>query len=298
MSSETHRKILRSFLFWVIAVVFTLTIAYVQSATGPTYPISGKVNLGSETIGYNLKRTHELTDGKPEQWDMPIEIEIGNLSVEGIVLWKRYKYDEPLRNISMRHEGGFLRAGLPYQPPAGKLEYRVVLRRDADEIIIPEEEPVVTRFKGDIPLWALLPHIFFMFFGLLFAARTALSAVFSSRIETIVWVTMSLFVIGGLFFGPVVQKCAFGAYWTGWPLGDDWTDNKTLLMVLAWIPALWLTRKKQANRARICAIVAMAVTFAVYMIPHSMHGSEIDYNTVNQDSLKVEPSSSAVSLDS
>ena len=34
-----------------------------------------------------------------------------------------------------------------------------------------------------------------------------------------------------------VQKAAFGAYWTGFPFGYDLTDNKTVLMWLAWVLA-------------------------------------------------------------
>ena len=48
---------------------------------------------------------------------------------------------------------------LPSQPPAGKLEYSVVLSSPAGPVRVPEGEPLVMRFKGDVPallLWQWL----------------------------------------------------------------------------------------------------------------------------------------------
>jgi hypothetical protein len=41
-----------------------------------------------------------------------------------------------------------------------------------------------------------------------------------------------------MILGPVVQKFAFGEYWTGFPFGTDLTDNKTLIAFIGWIIAL------------------------------------------------------------
>jgi len=84
-------------------------------------------------------------------------------------------------------------------------------------------------------------------------------------------------IIGGFIFGPLMQKFAFGEYWTGIPFGYDLTDNKTLIAVLAWAFALWHGSKKKNSRA--VFIFAMVATLAVYLIPHSVLGSELDRNT-------------------
>ena len=77
---------------------------------------------------------------------------------------------------------------------------------------------------------------------------------------------------------PGGQKYAFGVYWSGWPLGSDWTDNKLAFMVLAWLIALILSVRKQ-TLARVFVVVALLVTLTVYLIPHSMGGSTLDYST-------------------
>jgi hypothetical protein len=84
---------------------------------------------------------------------------------------------------------------------------------------------------------------------------------------------------GGFVLGPVVQKFAFGAYWTGWPFGGDWTDNKTLAALVAWLVA-WAICRWWPRFQRPAVLFAAIVMFAVYLIPHSIHGSELDWEEV------------------
>jgi hypothetical protein len=71
-----------------------------------------------------------------------------------------------------------------------------------------------------------------------------------------------------------VQKYAFGAYWTGFPLGGDLTDTKILFVFCFWLAAFFLRR-----RSRWWTIAATVLMVAVYLIPHSILGSELDYKT-------------------
>jgi hypothetical protein len=89
--------------------------------------------------------------------------------------------------------------------------------------------------------------------------------------------------IGGLVLGPIVQKHAFGAYWTGWPFGEDLTDNKTLAMWVAWVVAVAVLgrRREPGDRvARSAVVGACLVMIAVYLVPHSLRGSQLDYGKV------------------
>jgi hypothetical protein len=81
-------------------------------------------------------------------------------------------------------------------------------------------------------------------------------------------------VIGGLVFGPIIQKYAFGKLWTGVPFGFDLTDNKTLLSIIFWIAAFFLKKK-----SKYWIVAAAALMIIVYLIPHSMLGSELDPKT-------------------
>jgi hypothetical protein len=88
--------------------------------------------------------------------------------------------------------------------------------------------------------------------------------------------TVALLFAGGFVLGPLVQKFAFGVAWAGFPAGSDLTDNKTLIAFLFWIVALVAGRK--GRPARPFVIAASLVTLLIFLIPHSLRGSELDYS--------------------
>ena len=91
------------------------------------------------------------------------------------------------------------------------------------------------------------------------------------------WTSIFLF-FGGMILGPVVQKFAFGEFWTGIPFGIDLTDNKTLIAMIAWLLALWKAKNEKSGRYWV--IAAAIILLAVYSIPHSTLGSELNYETM------------------
>ena len=155
--------------------------------------------------------------------------------------------------------------------------YFIRLRSDAEVALVPAREPVVIRFKGDVPAAILIVHIVAMFGAMLCSTRAGLEA-FSedARPRQLVICTLALLAAGGLILGPVVQKYAFDAYWTGLPWGSDLTDNKTLIAFIAWIIAFVGLRSQR--RRRFWIFFASLVTLLVFLIPHSIFGSELDYS--------------------
>lgn len=259
----------KSILFWIISFLLMGSLAVYQRLTGPTHPARGSVTLAGETIKFKLLRSHE-TDA-----DAPVKIEVTNQEVTGNVIYKRLKVEEDWVSLSMVRQGNELIAYLPAQPPAGKLEYFVELTSQGQTVQL-EEDAVVIRYKGRVPPFVLIPHIFFMFFAMLFSLRTGIEAIVKGPELLRYTILTTLFlVIGGALLGPVVQKYAFGAYWTGWPFGHDLTDNKTLIALLGWVIAWNRIRKNPAKRGWV--IAAAIILIAVYLIPHSVLGSELDY---------------------
>ena len=115
-----------------------------------------------------------------------------------------------------------------------------------------------------------------MFFAMLFSSRAGIEAIAKGpNIKSYTFYTLIFLTIGGMLLGPVVQKFAFGEYWTGWPFGEDLTDNKTLFAFIGWLVAYILIRKD--SKKGYWAIIAAVLLLAVYLIPHSMFGSELDY---------------------
>ncbi|HPG38725.1 MAG TPA: hypothetical protein PLP19_14385 [bacterium] len=267
---------LRNLLFWVLAIIITLASAVYQRKTGPTWPASGSALLDSSRIDYVFTRSHSTSAGQP------VTVAAPDTAMFGDLVYRRYKTNDNWTYIPLARQGDSLKAILPAQPPAGKLEYYIVIHKANSVISLPQNETIVTRFKGDVPAWALVPHILCMFFGMLFSTRTGLEALKpKGNLQTYTIITLVLLALGGMVMGPIVQKYAFGAYWTGFPLGYDLTDNKTLIAVLAWLLALVAVLKKSRIRGWIFA--ASFITLVIFMIPHSMRGSELDYAALDAE---------------
>jgi hypothetical protein len=264
----------RTAWLWLVALLVTLAAARYQHVTGPTYPLSGRVQLGGGTIGYTLERSH----GGPT--DQPVEIAAADPVVKGLLEWKRYGTTDPLQAARMRREGGKLVGVLPHQPPAGKLLYRVRLERGTERVLVPQRQAVVTRFKGDVPPWVLVPHIVVMFAAMLLSTRTGLEAFNPQpRFKRLADWTLALLLVGGFVLGPMVLRYAFGTWWTGFPVGDDPTDNKTLAALLVWIVAAVAVRRARRPGGWVAA--AAILMLVVFLIPHSIAGTELDYSKLD-----------------
>jgi len=257
-------------VLWLLAVLLTLAVAVFQRMTGPSWPVRGTSLLAGSEQRYRLPRSH------PGDGDLVVRIAVQN-GTTGRLLWRRYPTGEPFRVVPMARQGDRLTAAVPHQPPAGKVEYRVILARSGEELVLPPDGTAVARFRGSVPALVLIPHILAMFGGMLVATRALLEALAGpgDGARGQVLASAALLVLGGLILGPVVQKFAFGAYWTGWPLGTDLTDTKTLVAVLAWLPATVALWRRHAGRALV--VFGWLVMMGVFLIPHSMFGSQLDW---------------------
>lgn len=261
-------------LKWSLALIITLSAAVYQRMTGPTYPIRGEFEPGNQKYNYKLPRSHEGPGG------MPVNLVIRDTSYSAVVMYKKFKIQEDWKHIPMRRRGDTLMAELPHQPPAGKLEYFVKIKNNGDQWNIPEKNTAVTRFKGAVPAGFLRPHVLFMFLAMFMSNLSALEAIAKGkRILTYTLFTSAFLFLGGMILGPIVQKFAFGAFWTGVPFGWDLTDNKTLLAMIGWGIALFQVWRGQPVQKRWWVIAAAVILLLVYTIPHSTMGSELNYET-------------------
>ena len=260
-------------LIWILAVVVTLGAAYYQRKTGPTHPRDEVVTLNGKSYKIRLLRSHG------GESDMPVEVVIPDASVSGKIVYKRFPTAEPWDTVLMERAGDTLKALLPHQPPAGKLAYRLLLQTASGSVQVPAGDPVVTRFKGEVPATILIPHILFMFLAMLLSTLAGLMALWKiPAYRKYSYITLVLLLIGGGILGPLVQLHAFGALWTGIPFGWDLTDNKTLIAVVFWVFAVLVIRRKDRYWA---VVLAALVLILVYSIPHSMFGSTYNYDTGN-----------------
>jgi hypothetical protein len=262
---------LKKVLLWVLAVIISLSAMFYQRMTGPTYPKKYVVSYQNEDIRFSLPRSN---NGRPG--DYPVEIQLPE-SFSAKLIWRLFPTENPWDTLVMERRGETLSTSLPHQPPAGKIEYHLELIADGQAINMNDDTNVVIRFRDDVPAWALLPHVLMMVLTVIWSMATILFALANlPQYKKYTGITIIFLFIGGFILGPIVQKYSFGQFWTGWPFGDDLTDNKTLFAMIAFLVA-WFLRKKSYGRW--LSVGAAVVMLAIYLIPHSMNGSELDVET-------------------
>lgn len=259
----------RTYHIWLLAILITVASAVYQRLTGPTYPKHYVTLLNGKGISVTLDRAHG------GEGDHPVTVETNDETIKGSIEWKRYNTDDAFTPVPMTYSNGVLSAGLPHQPPAGKLQYKIILT-DGKETFTAS---TVIRFRGDVPAAVLLLHIAFMFGGMLLSTRTGLEVfVKEPRFTRLTGLSFIFLTIGGMILGPLVLNYAFNEWWTGFPFGNDITDNKTLVAFIVWLAALIAVRKSKNPKRWILA--ASVITLLVFLIPHSLWGTELDYNTM------------------
>jgi hypothetical protein len=269
MADARRRRAPGSALLWAAAGLITLSAAAWQWWTGPSRPKQGEAVISGETVPYRFLRSG--ISGEPLRVAITAPEEF-----TGTLRWRRHPGEEPFGGITMLRDGEELFGLLPHQPPAGRLEYSLVLAGPSGLTRIPAEGPVVMRFRGRVPPTLLIPHIGILFLSMLIGVRAGLGALWV-RPETFLLsrVTLAGITVGGMILGPIVQKFAFDAFWRGWPLGGDPTNDKTLVLWLAWVVAVLAvaaTRDKTDRFARTLVVAAAVVTTFVSLVPQSLRG--------------------------
>ncbi|MEN8117203.1 MAG: hypothetical protein ABFS16_09505 [Bacteroidota bacterium] len=262
---------MKKLFYWLLAILITFSAIIYQRITGPTHPKRVKATIENQEYKLKLIRSHGGTS------DCEIELSMPDPKISGFLEYKKYPTNDEWTRIELKREKENLLGYLPNLPPAGKYEYKITLTDGEQLYLLNKGEPVLIRFKGNVPGSILIPHIFLMFFAMLLGNLAGIMAIFRhNKYRIYTRLTLIALFIGGLVFGPWVQWYAFGEAWTGVPFAWDLTDNKTLVAFLFWLLAFVMNCKKERP---VYTIVASIVMLVVYSIPHSMYGSQLDPET-------------------
>ena len=280
---------IRKIVLWLCAFVITITAAIYQRMTGPTYPLKIQAAVNGQMYELRLVRSLAL-DERPE-----VKLSIDDTTASALLFFRRYPSDEPYRSASFEYQTypvtsfimnrifgieedkGFF-ASIPQQPAAGKIQYYFQVTDNNGTKTYMEQDPVILRFKGSVPSAILIPHVLIMFMAMMLSTLAGLYALTGiSRFRLYTLLTLILLAAGGMILGPLVQQYAFGQLWTGIPFGWDLTDNKTLIAFLGFLAAVLGNRKKVRPWLTILAAILLLIIFS---IPHSLLGSELNYESV------------------
>ena len=256
---------MKKFAYWLFAIVITLILSIYQRVTGPTHPKRVSVELDGGSYKLKLPRSGVQHDEMLTLKGIPSE-------AKAQLHYRRYPTSNEYTTVDFLWKDNEWQAALPVQPVGGKLQYYITVEGKD----YPDDEPLLIRFRNDVPASILIPHILFMFAAMLFAVYTFLLVITRKDYGKWLKITVGTLFVGGFILGPLVQHVAFGPWWTGIPFGTDLTDNKTLLSFLFFVAAV-ATLKWKYNKWVVCLAVLFMVI--IFSIPHSTYGSEYDYAT-------------------
>jgi hypothetical protein len=264
----------KSLILWIISILLMIGIVIFQKTTGPTYPVTGKDVVNSQSYQYEFPRSHGGDGGAL------IQMVVKDKNIGAEITYRRFKSYDEWTIDTMKRAGDTLKYEFPHLIPAGKMIYHVCLLSNNKSTPV-TEKPVIVRYKGDVPALVIIFHLFFLFSAITLSIRAGFEAIYKGeRLFSLALMTCITLFIGGIIIGPIMQDYAFGKLWTGWPSQGllkfgDLTDNKTAVTVIIWLIAMW--RIKKNPQAWVWGIIASIVMLIVFFIPHSLLGSEVDF---------------------
>jgi hypothetical protein len=269
-----------------VAIVATLACFTYQDKTGPTYPLEGDFGTARGDVRFKILRSETIGSDLAVMLLEPVPD-----GVAGFVRYRRFMSDDEWSVAPMKEgEFHFARRGrtgsekgvgamLPsLDKRAGKYEFFVFVDDGEGEAVsITGDDPIFARYKGHVPRVPLLIHIIVVFASMALAIRTVLEAFAGGRFKSLMWWTIGSLLAGAFVLGPLVQWYAFGVLWAGFPFGYDWTDNKVLVELAFWLLAAYRNRGDRRDSGSV--YLAGVATLVAYFIPHSVFGSEYNYQT-------------------
>jgi hypothetical protein len=198
---------------------------------------------------------------------------------------------EPQEIVEMDSlEAGKYFGAIPPQARGTLVEYHIEARAGQDLAVrVPGDEktPGFTYYyKGTPNRTLLLTHIVLMFFALLVFLFVGYLSIRALRNRQMIVAIPRLAFLGTIFFfissiplGMIVAYQTYGKPWTGFPVGNDLTDNKSLAILLYWAAASFLYRGSLFRRdpARdllgvkslpYVYLTGVVLTVVLYALPH------------------------------
>ena len=187
---------MRKFLYWLLAVVITIALSVYQRMTGPTHPQKVAVELNGTSYQQKLPRSGVQRDEVLKLKDIP-------QSTLAQLHYRQYPTNNAYTTVDFEWKDNQWQAFLPVQPVGGKLQYYITVG-GRDYLA---DEPVMMRFRNDVPAGILVPHILLMFAAMLFAVYTLMLVLTRKKIQPLVEDNSCHIVCGRIHLRAACSAC-------------------------------------------------------------------------------------------
>ncbi len=270
----------------IIGIVLTLVIFFVARRLST----NNSEHIKLEKEGLRVEHSTVFEQVGKDSLVVGINVESSDsLSVNLVYICLR---DNVRKSVKIGEgNSGLWEANLPSLNKGEKLKYSFVLLRDGKRILrVPADEQFyLVKYKGNISTPVLGLHILFMFFAFFFMSEVLVGALsillYGEEIGYTIRMTriaLSCLFIGGWPLGFILNYQRFGPVWEGFPFGWDITDNKTQIIFLFWLVAIFLVRGSFFGRGdehdligkkqyAYVVIICFLITVGLYLVPHSLY---------------------------
>jgi hypothetical protein len=223
--------------------------------------------------------------------DAPVEAEIEvSEDITGAQLFLYFRADsQPYEVMEMKLlETGSYFTSIPAQKRGTLVSYYIEARAGADLAVrVPGEDADFSfHYKGTANRPLLITHVVLMFIALamlLLAGYLAIRALksrrFTMHIPRLGFLGGIVFFISAIPLGMIVAFQTYGTPWTGFPVGTDLTDNKSLAILIYYAAATFLFRGSAFRKDPTTDLLPMRslpyvylvgaiITVVLFLIPH------------------------------
>lgn len=268
-----------TFVRFAVALVLTIVLLGIAKKTSTRHSTEYSHKIGDIDVIHKTV-TEDFGEGPVLKLETAYPESLTAIAYYGAAAGGPYETD----TLTQTPEG--LITILPVLPKGKEWFYHIdVFRNGEKEAVFPPQGDQFIKFKGHVPPYVIVPHIFFMFATVFFALMTVFTAFSATKgtgeikksVRYLLWTVVFVF-IGGFPLGFWVAYMAFGQGWGGIPIGWDITDNKTVIIFLFWLVTFILARKGLKGKEMAVSngvylaltLISLVVTLALFMVPHSI----------------------------
>jgi hypothetical protein len=187
-------------------------------------------------------------------------------------------------------------AEIPHQPRGTEVQYYIEVRTAAgSRLRLPPKAPdrlYVLSFQGIAPNWARIGHSLLLYSGLVLTLIAAVLAYLVikgrsgllSKIPFLVSASAVLYFVGGILLQMVVSWYVDARLWSGFPVGSNGDDTRSLVIVLFWSLIAFLTHTRlfrlqdesaviRGNQLAGLVIGGGVLTLVLFLLPSTLSGS-------------------------
>ena len=262
-----------------IALIITIALLGLARRISTRHPTDYSSQIGDITASHRTI-TEDFGDGPV------VDVSLSSPDSLAAVVFYSETDGGPYTVDTLTMTSGGFTGELPVLEKGRKWFYRIELFKAGESVAkFPPYGSQFIKFKGHVPAYILIPHIFCMFAIVFLGLLTVISAFdlvkgkgdIQKTVLYLLWTLIAAF-IGGFPLGYLVASVAFGVGWGGIPFGWDITDNKTVLLFIFWFVTLILARKGLKGEKMAISysaylaltVISLAVTIFTFMIPHSI----------------------------